>query len=113
MRWLGRWFGSNRGRPVHVVHYTRAGCHLCVEAGQVLAKYQRQFHLTLDVVDVDTSPDLVARFGLVVPAVVVDGRVRFRGRVNEALLVRLLSVTGRPTAPPDHGQDGGGSAAPS
>jgi hypothetical protein len=41
-------------------------------------------------VDIDTDPDLVARYGTEVPVVTVNGKVRFRGEVNRVLLERLL-----------------------
>jgi glutaredoxin len=66
--------------------YTRAGCHLCDEALAVLVRYG----LRPDVVDIDHDSDLVARYGDSVPVVLIDGRLRFRGRVEERLLRRLL-----------------------
>ena len=44
----------------------------------------------LEAVDVDTDPQLAARFGECVPVVTVNGKVRFRGKVNGVLLRRLL-----------------------
>lgn len=70
----------------NVIVYTRQGCHLCHEAIDLL-----QHHgLTPELVDIDTDPELRARYDDCVPVVVIDGRERFRGRVDERLLVRLL-----------------------
>jgi hypothetical protein len=44
-------------------------------------------------VDIDRDPELVARFSTCVPVVELDGKVRFRGRVNEVLLRRLIAAT--------------------
>jgi len=66
--------------------YTRAGCHLCADAGALLAKHG----LTPEWIDIDTDPQLRERFNTCVPVVMIDGKVRFRGRVNEVLLNRLL-----------------------
>ena len=44
-------------------------------------------------VDVDSDPELVARFSTCVPVVEFDGKVRFRGRINEFLLRRLIAAT--------------------
>ncbi len=66
--------------------YTRAGCHLCDAALAVLLRYG----LRPDVIDIDHDSDLVARYGDCVPVVLIDGRLRFRGRVEERLLRRLL-----------------------
>lgn len=85
-----------RGRPlapleaVQVRLYTRQGCHLCEEAHQCLEQARRQYRFTLEIVDVDTEPELAARHGSCVPVVLINGKVRFRGRVNAVLLARLL-----------------------
>lgn len=72
-------------RPTVTV-YSRAGCHLCDEAIELLGRYG----LSPTVVDIDTDPELALRYTNCVPVVVIDGRERFRGRVNEILLMRLL-----------------------
>ncbi len=66
--------------------YTREGCHLCDDAEQLL----RQHGLAPLVVDIDTDPALKSRFDTIVPVVEIDGRLRFRGRVDAVLLRRIL-----------------------
>jgi glutaredoxin len=70
--------------------YTRPGCHLCEVALQHLTRAQERYQFALVVVDVDTDPELTARYGDQVPVVTVNGKVRFRGAVNAILLTRLL-----------------------
>jgi predicted thioredoxin/glutaredoxin len=41
-------------------------------------------------VDIDADDALLARFDTCVPVVEIDGKVRFRGGVEPALLKRLL-----------------------
>jgi hypothetical protein len=43
-------------------------------------------------VDIDGDPQLQTRYNECVPVVVIDGRERFRGRVSEVLLQRLLDA---------------------
>ncbi|MCA9208708.1 MAG: glutaredoxin family protein [Planctomycetales bacterium] len=69
-----------------VILYTRAGCHLCDDAEMVL----RAYGLIPNRVDIDDDPLLRERFTTCVPVVEIDGKVRFRGRVNPVLLRRLL-----------------------
>ena len=69
-----------------VILYTRQGCHLCDEARQTLIRCQ----LVPRLIDIDEDPELVARYDECVPVVVIDGQERFRGRVNEVLLRRLI-----------------------
>jgi len=76
---------------MHVLMYTRAGCHLCEDAWAQLEAAQRRHGFTMEAVDVDSDPELAACHGDCVPVVLVDGKVRFRGRVNLVLLDRLLA----------------------
>ncbi len=69
-----------------VTVYTRHGCHLCEEAETVLVAHG----LTPQSVDIDAHPELRERYTNCVPVVVIDGRERFRGRVDPVLLRRLL-----------------------
>lgn len=69
-----------------VVLYTRQGCCLCDDAAALLARHGLHPRL----VDIDASPELREQFTNCVPVVEMNGKVRFRGRVNEVLLKRLL-----------------------
>jgi len=71
-----------------VLLYTRIGCHLCDDALQLL----RDVGLNPKVVDVDDDPDLVARHGLRVPVIEINGRERFFGRIDPVLLRRLIKA---------------------
>ena len=48
-------------------------------------------------VDIDKDAILIAKFTLCVPVVELDGKVRFRGHVDQTLLRRLIEGTA-PTA---------------
>lgn len=72
--------------PPQVILFTRVGCHLCEEAEALLASHG----LTPHTMDIDASPELRTKYDTCVPVVVIDGKERFRGRVNEVLLKRLL-----------------------
>jgi len=69
-----------------VLLYTRAECCLCDEAEKILQKHG----LNPRKLDIDTDPAMAERFDTCVPVVVIDGKERFRGKVNEILLKRLL-----------------------
>src|SRR5262245_3355491 len=75
-----------------VVTYSRRGCHLCEDAWQQLEQARREHGFALRAVDVDADPELVERFDSCVPVVEVNGRVRFRGRINPVLFRRMLRV---------------------
>lgn len=78
-----------------VTVYTRAQCCCCHKALDVLKDAQRRFGFSIEEIDVDSDPELVAKYDTEVPVVAVDGKVRFRGVVNRALLERLLRAESR------------------
>jgi hypothetical protein len=59
---------------------------LCEEAKALLLRHG----LRPQEIDIDQDPGLLQQYNECVPVVVIDGRVRFRGRVDERLLKRLL-----------------------
>jgi glutaredoxin len=71
-----------------VTIYTRAGCHLCDDARELIERYG----LTPLLVDIDADPQLRERYTTCVPVVIIDGKERFRGQVNEVLLRRVLAA---------------------
>jgi glutaredoxin len=70
-----------------VILYTRSGCHLCDEARDVLTRHG----LELELVDIDANEILRQQFDTCVPVVEIDGKIRFRGRVDSVLLRRIVS----------------------
>jgi glutaredoxin len=66
--------------------YSRHGCHLCDEAEQVLIAHG----LRPKIVDIDEDPALKKQFDTCVPVVEIDGKIRFRGRVDAMLLRRIV-----------------------
>jgi glutaredoxin len=93
LSWLwGCWRGRGALSSVRVVMYTRRGCHLCEDAWRALERARARHGFALEAVDVDGHPELASRYGLEVPVVTVDGKVRFRGVVNPHLLEKLVRL---------------------
>lgn len=67
------------------VVYTRRGCHLCKDAEALL----REEGFDVRLVDIDANLELRERYDRCVPVVEIEGRERFRGRVDRSLLRRL------------------------
>jgi glutaredoxin len=84
------WRRSPRAEHLTLTVYTRAQCCCCHRALDVLKDAQRRFGFAIEEVDIDGDPGLVAQFDTEVPVVSLNGKVRFRGVVNPALLDRLL-----------------------
>jgi hypothetical protein len=94
---LRRWWrrAGRNGIPARVVVYTRVGCHLCDTAIREIESAGQRYPLSVAVADVDAEAATAERFGDCVPVVVVNGKVRFRGRVAPPLLDRLLRAETR------------------
>lgn len=72
-----------------LIVYSRPDCHLCDDAKAVLANYL-DYLPDIEEINIDTRPELQERFGTSIPIVQLDDQIRFRGRVDEILLRRLI-----------------------
>jgi glutaredoxin len=89
----GTWQASRPGiRFRSVTLYTRAGCGLCDTAKGILEQYE-DYLPPVEEVDITTDHGLIEKYGTCVPVIVVDDKVRFRGRLDEQLLRRLIEGT--------------------
>ena len=86
---------SPRAEHLTFTVYTRAQCCCCHKALDLLREQQPRWGFAIEEIDVDGDPELVARYNTEVPVVAVNGKVRFRGVVNPALLDRLLTAESR------------------
>ncbi len=75
---------------LHFVLYTRETCPLCDEAFELLGRWQKVYGFAIETKNVDADQELVCSYGNCVPVVEINGKVRFRGHVNEVLLRRIL-----------------------
>ena len=77
---------------VSVTVYTREDCHLCEEAVETIERVAdgEGVAVALDLVDVDTDPDLREEYGERVPYVFVDGSPAFKYYVDERQLREKL-----------------------
>jgi glutaredoxin len=87
------WAPTRGGRRFDtLVLYTRDNCPLCDEAKGILRSYSRWLPASVEV-DINEDPELFEQFTNCVPVIQIDGRVRFRGKVSETLLRRLIEGT--------------------
>ena len=77
---------------VSITVYTREDCHLCDEAIATIRRVADEEDVPVDVelVDVDTDPDLREEYGERVPYVLVDGQPAFKYHVDEGRLREKL-----------------------
>lgn len=76
--------------PPRVVLYGRAGCHLCDEAREVVARVCAELGVTWTEYDIDGDPELQDRYAVEIPVTLVDGRQHDFWRVDEARLRAAL-----------------------
>ncbi|PSJ17317.1 glutaredoxin family protein [Nitrosomonas supralitoralis] len=58
------------GQIQELIIYGREDCHLCQDMILALQKLQQQVSLDFKVVDIDSDPELVARFGDKIPVLI-------------------------------------------
>lgn len=81
---------------VPVTIYTREGCSLCVVARETVERVADDLGVAVDIemVDVDTDPELADEYGERVPYVLVDGHPSFKYEVDEReLRLKLLAAS--------------------
>jgi hypothetical protein len=76
---------------VRLTIYSRPGCHLCDEMKAVVrAAIADRPDISVDDVDISTSPELLDRYGLEIPVLTIDGRKAAKYRVSELELKRMI-----------------------
>ena len=71
---------------LEVTLYRRANCGLCDQAEAMLLRIQRRVPIRISLLDIDTDPELQARYFLEVPVVAVAGREVARAPLTERVL---------------------------
>ena len=78
------------GGPPRLKLYSKPGCHLCDEMKLVIERVRTRVPLTLDVVDISTDQQLMDRYGLEIPVLMVEGKKAAKYRVTEKELEERL-----------------------
>jgi glutaredoxin len=72
--------------------YTRKDCCLCDEMKAAVQAVAKRIIISLEEIDVDSSPELAALYGSEVPVLFINGRKAFKYRVTEKELQRRLKT---------------------
>ena len=75
---------------VRLTLYTRKDCCLCEDMKAAICAAGRKIPVDLAEVDVDTSRELVERYGAEVPVLLINGRKAFKYRVTARELEQRL-----------------------
>jgi glutaredoxin len=87
-------FWVSKRSPRRIVVYTRANCSLCDQTAAFLEAERERRGFPLEYVDIAGNVELTERHGDWIPVVEVDGKVRFRGKIDPVLWRRLFERQG-------------------
>ena len=76
---------------VHIQIYTRKDCCLCDEMKAAVREVAGGISLGVEEIDVDSTAELMERYGSEVPVLFVNGRKAFKHRVTAAELKKRLT----------------------
>jgi glutaredoxin len=76
---------------IRVDVYGKRDCCLCADVKATLLRVRRDIPFELREIDVESSPELYATYAERVPLVLINGRVAFKYRVDEAAVRRRLA----------------------
>ncbi len=77
-------------QPLRLELYTRPGCHLCDELKMLCERLAGEFSIQVAEVNIETDPELRARYDREVPVLFIDGRKAVKFRTTEDALRRLF-----------------------
>ena len=76
--------------------YSKPGCHLCDEmkslVHRVVAEHSNTHGISIDEIDISTDRDLLDRYGLDIPVLLIDGKKVAKYRVAEEELTQMLEA---------------------
>ena len=75
---------------MRVEMYCKRSCDCCEKASNLLAKYAYDYDWAITCTDITDAAEKVKKYGEQIPIVFIDGKLRFKGKINEVLLRRLL-----------------------
>ena len=75
-----------------VTFYTKAGCHLCEEARDMLDDIAAQTAYELTEVDIRSDTELFEQYRYRIPVIVIDGETILEGRIAFRDLARVFHV---------------------
>jgi glutaredoxin len=75
-----------------VTLYTRAGCHLCDDAKQVIAAARARTDFDYEELDIDADPELRRLYNEEVPVIAIDRRKAFKYRLDMNEFLKRLAA---------------------
>ena len=79
-------------RLMHVVLYTRPGCHLCDLARDVIVAERTRRSFAFEEIDISLDDSLELKYGIRIPVVTLEGEERFEIEVDPEEFAALLNA---------------------
>jgi glutaredoxin len=75
---------------LHVIIYSRPGCHLCDEAKAVILRAGRSVQFTLEEVNIESDEELLRKYKYDIPVIAINGVETFIHRVDLQEFIRVI-----------------------
>jgi len=76
---------------VHVIVYSRPGCHLCDEAKNAIELAGCGDAYSIEEINIETNQDLLMKYQYDIPVVTINGHEAFRHRVDSTKFRELVT----------------------
>jgi glutaredoxin len=73
--------------------YSRSGCHLCEQAIAKITQLKNKNEFNLQIVDIDSSQELINLYSEQVPVITIDGQIHDFFKVDEDRFITALKAT--------------------
>jgi glutaredoxin len=73
---------KNVPAPVQVIFYTKAGCHLCEEARDMLEDIAALTTYELTEIDIRSDPAIFEKYRYRIPVITINGDTTIEGRIE-------------------------------
>jgi glutaredoxin len=83
-------FSLMKAKARKVEIYSREGCHLCEEAKALLISVSEEIDYYLEEIMIDNDPKLIEEYGLMVPVILIDGKIHGFGRIERERFISAL-----------------------
>ncbi len=78
--------------PAQVTFYTKAGCHLCEEARDMLEDIAAQIEYELTEIDIRSDPEVFEQYRYRIPVIIINDNTVLEGRIQYADLSQAFHL---------------------
>jgi glutaredoxin len=84
---------SESTKQPHVTFYTKASCHLCEDARDMLDEIAAQVSYELTEIDIRGNSEIFERYRYRIPVILIDETLVAEGRIEYSDLARAFHIT--------------------